>query len=240
LRPVRVEALASGEARSTDDVTMNEQRDEYFATSVSYDALYVGGHPQFAVTDDPVVGRLTLRANHIVFEVMGEYLEPLFVIRWDQVDAWEVGGTDDMHDAGGGGGRALLGGLIAGIPGAVIGAAASRREYQTTFAVGVIGGTVAFLIHDAPAIAVRVAALAIPAARALLDIPLISAAGTEINAASKTACRDRAVFWARLADADLESIHSRNATVNAPWARPTTMAAVAQVWATLALCAPDP
>lgn len=60
---------------------------------------------------------------------------------------------------------------------------------------------------------------------------------------SRSACRDRSVFWAKLADAELQSIQERYLTTgasNKPTAHVTAIATVGGVWATLALSAPEP
>lgn len=63
-----------------------------------------------------------------------------------------------------------------------------------------------------------------------------------METASKRTCRDLALYWAQLADADLRFVQENYLNVNAmksALARPTAMAAVAQAWATLAVTAPD-
>lgn len=56
---------------------------------------------------------------------------------------------------------------------------------------------------------------------------------------SKSTCRNRATFLAQLADADIEFAQNRSISNNLMWVRPTALASVAQVWATLALSAPN-
>lgn len=134
------------------------------------DALYLGGNPGFPVGTDAVPGCLALNDDNVAFEVTGEWCEVLFTIAWANVNALEVDGPNALQPSGGRGSRALLGALLAGIPGAIVGAAMSTRQYQTVVVLGVAGNSVGFLVGAASPIAVEAAIRAIPAAATIGSI----------------------------------------------------------------------
>jgi hypothetical protein len=110
------------------------------------EAMYLGGHPGVPAAQ-PVAGSLRFGDVALQFMVMGEYYDELFSVPWADVAAWDVEGANTARRRSTGG-RAAGGALLAGVPGAIIGAASTKEEFEAVLAVQVADATIAFLIRD--------------------------------------------------------------------------------------------
>jgi len=125
-----------------------------------WDVVYLGGHPRHPVTSAPTSGRLRVSMDALRFMVLGEFYETLFDIPWGAVTGWDVEGANAATRRTSGG-RAAAGALLAGIPGAIIGLAATTEEFACALAIDLEDHRVAFLIRDRPPAAVVAAIRAI-------------------------------------------------------------------------------
>jgi hypothetical protein len=112
------------------------------------EALYLGGHPRFAAAQ-PVGGQLRFGDGSLEFMIMGEFYDRLFAIPWADVIAWDVDGPNTARRRSSGG-RAAVGALLLGIPGAIIGAASTKEEFEAVLAIETNDATIAFLIRNRP------------------------------------------------------------------------------------------
>jgi hypothetical protein len=81
------------------------------------------------------------------FMVMGEHYEDLFSVSWAEVVAWDTEGANTARRRSTGG-RAAVGALLLGVPGAIIGAASTKEEFEAVLAVEIADATIAFLSRD--------------------------------------------------------------------------------------------
>ena len=109
------------------------------------EAMYLGGHPGVPAAQ-PVAGSLRFGDVALQFMVMGEYYDELFAVPWADVVAWDVEGPNTASRRSTGG-RAAVGALVAGVPGAIVGAASTKEEFEAVLAVEVADATIAFLIR---------------------------------------------------------------------------------------------
>jgi hypothetical protein len=112
------------------------------------EALYLGGHPQYAASE-PVAGQLRFGDIALEFMVMGEFYDRLFALQWGEVIAWDVEGPNTARRRSTGG-RAAVGALLAGVPGAIIGMASTKEEFEAVLAIETNQATIAFLIRNRP------------------------------------------------------------------------------------------
>lgn len=126
--------------------THANERSTYMIDS-EFHVLYLGGHPRFPVTTRPTEGQLHLSDDALRFDVQGEYYETLFDINWNEVVGWDVEGanTSTRRTTGG---RAAAGALLAGIPGAIVGLAATKEEFTSVLAIDFGHNRVGFLVRD--------------------------------------------------------------------------------------------
>ena len=81
------------------------------------EAMYLGGHPRYPAVQ-PVPGQLRFEVDRLSFMVVGEYYDELFGVPWPDVVAWDVEGANTARRRSTGG-RAAVGALLAGVPGAI-------------------------------------------------------------------------------------------------------------------------
>ena len=82
----------------------------------------------------PSNGTLVVDDASLRFETLGEYLETLVRVQWQDVESWDVGGSETATRESAAG-RVIVGGLALGLPGAILAAATTSRSYQTVLLV---------------------------------------------------------------------------------------------------------
>ena len=85
-------------------------------------------------------GQLRFEVDRLSFMVVGEYYEELFGVPWSEIVAWDVEGANTARRRSTGG-HAAVGALLAGVSGAIIGAAATKEEFEAVLAVQVDDAT---------------------------------------------------------------------------------------------------
>jgi hypothetical protein len=118
-----------------------------------YRVAYLGGHPRFPLTTEPVAGFLRPSTDGLDFDVLGETRERMFRIAWIDVISWDVEGTNTATRETSPG-RAAMGALLAGAAGAIVGLASTKERFTSVLAVSTTGGTIGFLVRDTPPTAI--------------------------------------------------------------------------------------
>src|SRR4051812_18169674 len=117
------------------------------------EASYLGGYPGHSVVRAPVGGRLVVDATEVRFDVDAEGVETILRLPWSAVTRWEVEGAN-VEATRSTGRRALVGALLAGVSGAVVGAATRKGEFQAVLVFEFEGSRVGFLVRKLSPIAV--------------------------------------------------------------------------------------
>ena len=136
-------------------------------TEATFDCAYLGGHHESAPTQ-PMVGQLALRDTELRFEVISEYAETFFSLRWTEVTSWSIDGSNAATSTTSSG-RVLAGALIAGLPGALIGGLAQRERYNSVLIIDTERDHIGFAIKDLPPVAVDATMRRFPAAAELAN-----------------------------------------------------------------------